>query len=132
MPFVDSFIATAGVLLFAAGLLHCVLPHSFRLGVILLLLADILFALDIACSRYMAVFWQSLGFDPQQLNARPLLCGILLAVVLLLLCYLICVQLLRFTPFWRRVEPKKPEPESAAGAARSARGRTDPSDRGGS
>ncbi len=117
MPFADSFIATAAVLLAAAGLLHCILPRSFRLGVILLLAADGLFALDIAFNRRTTAFLQLLGLEPDRLNAQPLLYGPALAVVILILCYLICVQLLRFTVFWQRRRPPETKPDTQEAAA---------------
>lgn len=129
MPLIESFLGSAGVLLFALGLVHCVLPHSFRQGVLLMLTGDAFFALAIAFPKKVLFLLQDFGAAEENLNSEQIFGGVVFGLVMAALWYAIFIYVLRYTPFWRKKlkavkaeqeESSAPEKNGKQAAAKSA------------
>ncbi len=102
MQAVETFCAAAGWLLFALGALHCVLPRSFRLGVVLILLGDCFLAVGIAFPKKVLAVLGSAGIDSAALNYDLTAGGVICALALTALLYFIFIKLFRLRPWWKK------------------------------
>ncbi|MBO8415810.1 MAG: hypothetical protein IAB19_05475 [Proteobacteria bacterium] len=113
MPLIESFLGSAGVLLFVLGLLHCVLPHSFRQGVLLMLTGDAFFALAIAFPKKVLFLLQDWELSQELLNSEQIFAGVIFGLAVAALWYLIFIYVLRYTPFWRKKLKKGKDAQKA-------------------
>ncbi|MBU3827235.1 MAG: hypothetical protein IAA31_07075 [Candidatus Anaerobiospirillum merdipullorum] len=115
MQAVETFFTTAAIALFALGLVHCVLPRSFRLGVVLMLWGDACFAVAIAFPKKALAMLASCGVVPPASDFTVV--GLIFALVITLICYLIFMRYFHYRPLWQKKTPVPEAPKSSSNTA---------------
>ena len=118
---IETFYRAAGWALFALGALHCVLPRSFRLGVVLMLIGDACLAIAIAFPKKAAEIFALAGIDLTQFPADLTIPGLIFALALTAAFYRIFMRFFHFRPLWQRASVSVPKDDrSAAGESAAA------------
>ena len=117
MPAIETFYTAAAVVLFALGAVHCVLPRSFRLGVVLMLLGDACFAVAIAFPKKVLELFADVGVDLTAFPADLTVAGGLFALLLSAAVYVLFIRCFKLRPFWKKNLTPPPQNEGQAKSA---------------